>query len=77
MGQRKEWCSEDQLPASWPIRERPDAVLLDDRGEIARAIEYGGDYSSQRLTELHNGFSDDAIGFVVFKLHGPHDPVSL
>ena len=66
MGQRKQWCSEDQLPAGWPIRERPDAVLLNDGGEIARAIEYGGDYSSQRLAELHIGFSNVGLNYEIW-----------
>lgn len=51
------WRSEDRLPAEWPLRQRPDAVLVDDGGVIRRAIEYGGDYAPSRLTELHDVFS--------------------
>jgi len=52
-----EWVGEDQFPYSWPIQQRPDAILVDRRGVVIRAIEYGGDYSTERLDELHDGLS--------------------
>lgn len=57
------WLSEDQLPKAWPLDIRPDAVLLDDVGKPATAIEYGGDYSVQRLKELHAGFDSIGLGY--------------
>lgn len=56
-GRKRQWLSEDQLPADWPIRERPDAVLCDDDGQIVRALEYGGDYPAERLANLHDGLA--------------------
>ncbi len=56
-GRTRQWVSEDQLPSAWPIRERPDAVLCDDDGQIVRALEYGGDYPAERLANLHDGLS--------------------
>jgi len=52
-----EWVGEDQLPHGWPIGQRPDAVLRRADGTIHRAIEYGGDYSPERLTALHIGLA--------------------
>ena len=65
-GRQDEWCSEDQLSAEWPIRERPDAVLVDDAGDIVRALEYGGDYSPHRLAELHSGFSGVGLNYEIW-----------
>lgn len=59
----KQWQSEDQLPNTWPIKVRPDALLLDEHGVPARAIEYGGDYSAARLLELHHGFDSIGLGY--------------
>ena len=39
------WIGEDNLPFSWPVQQRPDAVLRSVAGSTYRAIEYGGDYS--------------------------------
>lgn len=49
------WVGEDNLPKSWRARIRPDAVVMAE-GEYSRAIEYGGDYSAERLYELHSAF---------------------
>ena len=57
------WLSEDQLPKSWPLDVRPDAVLLDEGGTPTVAIEYGGDYSAQRLEQLHEGFVSIGLGY--------------
>ena len=66
MGRQHEWCSEDQLAKGWPIRERPDAVLVDDDRDIVRAVEYGGDYSAERLAELHSGFSSVGLNYEIW-----------
>ena len=47
------WLSEDRLPRSWALRVKPDALLINSHGDFLRAIEYGGDYSSERLLALH------------------------
>jgi hypothetical protein len=52
-----EWVGEDQFPHWWPIGQRPDAVLRQADGTIHRAIEYGGDYSPERLAALHGGLA--------------------
>ena len=57
------WLSEDQLPKSWPLDVRPDAVLLDVAGEPSVAIEYGGAYSAHRLEQLHDGFVSIGLGY--------------
>ena len=51
------WIGEDNLPFSWPVQQRPDAVLRSVAGSIYRAVEYGGDYSPERLLELHCAFA--------------------
>ena len=45
------WVSEDRLPRDWPLKERPDALLRNEAGDLVRAIEYGGDYPASRLTQ--------------------------
>lgn len=47
------WVGEDRLPKQWPLRERPDALLVSERGDCQRAVEYGGDYTAPRLEALH------------------------
>lgn len=49
----RRWVGEDYFPATWPLRERPDALLIDERGRFSRVIEYGGDYSVDRLLKSH------------------------
>ncbi len=58
-----QWRSEDRLPMDWPMRERPDAVLVDDAGQTVLAIEYGGDYPVSRLHELHTGFAKANLSY--------------
>jgi hypothetical protein len=53
----KRWVGEDRIPDVWPIRVRPDALVLDAEGQFLRAVEYGGDYSIDRLRELHNALA--------------------
>lgn len=50
---RQHWVLEDHFPHTWPIRVQPDALLLDADGRFQRAVEYGGDYSVDRLKRLH------------------------
>jgi hypothetical protein len=57
-----QWLGEDHLPHSWPIQQRPDSVLKRTDGTIYRAIEYGGDYSPERLAELHEALSSIGDG---------------
>ena len=65
-GETNAWRSEDQLPADWPIRERPDAVLCDVNGDIVHAVEYGGDYPAERLAELHDGLSWAGLSYEIW-----------
>lgn len=62
----RHWVSEDRLPRDWPLRERPDATLTDDKGNIRRAIEYGGDYPAERLEELHCGLSSIGLNYEIW-----------
>lgn len=56
-GLAERWIGEDRFPGWWPIDVRPDAALQNRLGGLTRAIEYGGDYSSERLHELHTALS--------------------
>ncbi len=60
------WVSEDVLPDTWPLRQRPDAVLVDDTGQYVRAVEYGGDYSEERLRYLHAGLSSLPLDYEIW-----------
>ena len=65
-GRAAHWISEDRLPRDWPIRERPDAVLCNDQGEIVHGVEYGGDYLPERLQELHVGLSRAGLNYEIW-----------
>ena len=54
---QRRWVLEDYFPDTWPIREQPDAILLDEEGKFLRAVEYGGDYSVERLEKLHHALA--------------------
>ena len=60
------WVGEDVLPETWPIRQRPDALLVDDAGQYVRAVEYGGDYSEERLIDLHLGLSSIPLTYEIW-----------
>jgi hypothetical protein len=60
------WAGEDVLPETWPIRQRPDALLVDDAGQYVRAVEYGGDYSEERLIDLHLGLSSLPLSYEIW-----------
>lgn len=60
------WLSEDELPETWPLRQRPDALLVDSQGELLRAIEYGGDYPIDRLVALHNAFTSIDLPYEIW-----------
>ena len=57
------WIGEDRLPAEWRLRVRPDALLVDINGNFVRAVEYGGDYSVERLEELHLAISSILLSY--------------
>ncbi len=63
---RRFWVSEDRLPMTWPIRQRPDAILVDDAGDVHRALEYGGDYSVERLSALHDGLASIPLPYEIW-----------
>jgi hypothetical protein len=60
------WVSEDRLPETWRLRQRPDALLIDHAGEFVRAVEYGGDYSWGRLAELHHGLASIPLPYEIW-----------
>lgn len=60
------WVSDDALPATWPVPQRPDALLVDDAGQFVRAIEYGGDYSQERLADLHYGLASIPLPYEIW-----------
>lgn len=60
------WVSEDALPETWPLQQRPDALLVDADGQLVRAVEYGGDYSYQRLAELHHALASIPLAYEIW-----------
>jgi hypothetical protein len=62
----RRWVGEDRLSDGWPIRVRPDALLLDEEGQFLRAVEYGGDYSIDRLVRLHNAMARIWLGYEIW-----------
>lgn len=63
---RHRWLGEEVLPLNWPIRQRPDAVLVDHDGHFIRAIEYGGNYSMERLSALHHGLESIPLAYEIW-----------
>ena len=63
---RSSWLSEDRLPLAWPLRQRPDALLIDDEGHFLRAIEYGGDYPIEPLQELHFALASLPLAYEIW-----------
>lgn len=61
-----QWISEDRLPQTWPLRQRPDALLLDHAGYFLKAVEYGGDYSSERLRALHRALAALPLAYEIW-----------
>ena len=57
------WIGEDRLPREWPVSERPDGLLVDEDGKCLRAVEYGGDYSIDRLVSLHAAFTSVPVPY--------------
>ena len=60
------WRSEEQLPANWFFKQRPDAWLTDASGSVIRALEYGGDYTPDRLYDLHVALASLAIPYEIW-----------
>ena len=60
------WVSEDCLPDTWPVRQRPDALLVDEAGNYVRAVEYGGDYLEDRLIDLHVALSSIPLSYEIW-----------
>ena len=66
-----DWIGEDLLKREYPeltkrLRALPDAVTLDANGEIFKAIEFGGQYSVDRLRRLHESFSRQRIRYEIW-----------
>ena len=62
----RHWVSEDRLPHDWPLKQRPDATVTNEEGEIHRAVEYGGDYPPSRLVEMHEGLSSIQMDYEIW-----------
>ena len=62
----RRWVGEDYFPTTWPLRERPDALLIDERGQFSRVIEYGGDYSADRLLKLHRAVARIDLAYEIW-----------
>lgn len=60
------WVSEDALPLTWPLPQRPDALLVGDDDSYVRALEYGGDYAPERLMELHDGLASMPLAYEIW-----------
>jgi len=66
-----DWIGEDLLKREYPelarrLRVRPDAVTLDKHGDIFKAIEFGGQYSVDRLRRLHESFERQRIRYEIW-----------
>lgn len=66
-----DWIGEDLLRWEYPelarrLRVRPDAVTLDKHGDIFKAIEFGGQYSVDRLRRLHESFERQRIRYEIW-----------
>jgi len=67
----RDWIGEDLLKREYPalarrLRVRPDAVTLDKHGDIFKAIEFGGQYSVDRLQRLHQAFARRRIRYEIW-----------
>ncbi len=62
----KRWLGEDRLTVDWPVRVRPDAVLIDETGQPSHAVEYGGDYPVDRLIELHEQLASIPLNYEIW-----------
>jgi len=63
-----DWIGEDLLKREYPqlagqLKAMPDAVTLVAHGEIFKAVEFGGQYSTKRLQRLHEAFVGRAIRY--------------
>ena len=66
-----DWIGEDLLNREYPqvtaqLRAMPDAVTLDAHGEIFKAIEFGGQYTAERLQRLHEAFASRSIRYEIW-----------
>ncbi len=51
------WVGEDMIEDVPSHQSQPDAVLVDEQSEPAMLIEFGGDYSAERISTFH----EDAV----------------
>lgn len=63
---RHRWRGEDELPESWPVSVKPDALILDSMGVALRAIEFGGNYPIERLEQIHLAFSSIDLAYEIW-----------
>ena len=61
----RHWVGEDSMPRLL-MKIRPDALICDDVGGIVRAVEYGGEYTDNRLFRLHEGFYERAMAYEIW-----------
>jgi hypothetical protein len=60
------WVGEDVFPRRWRTTARPDALLLDAQGKFLRAVEYGGDYTPQRMWTLHRALAYVGLSYEIW-----------
>lgn len=63
-----DWIGEDLLKREHPqvaerLKAMPDAVTLNHHSEIFKAIEFGGQYTTERLKRLHEAFASRDIRY--------------
>ncbi len=63
-----DWIGEDLLKREYPqiaqqLKAMPDAVTLEAHSEIFKAIEFGGQYTTERLQRLHGAFASREIRY--------------
>ena len=57
------WAPETQLPAGRGVKV-PDAMVRD--GRYVTAIEFGGEYSSDKLRQFHRYCENESFGYEVW-----------
>jgi hypothetical protein len=60
------WCSEDLLAHTHRGEKVPDAFLLNNEGQAAWVIEFGGSYDAPRVQAFHDDCLERAIPYQIW-----------